>query len=123
MVLPASSRQPHRRGHRHLLWGYVFVVLAPMALIVINSMRPTRQIFREPIALPESINFDSYVTAWGEANFSQYFVNSVLIVVASVVLATAVSALAAYVLGPLLVPGQHVPGRSSSCRACCCRFA
>jgi raffinose/stachyose/melibiose transport system permease protein len=82
-----------------LLWGYVFIVLAPMALIFINSMRPTRQIFREPIGLPESINLDSYVRAWGEANFSEYFLNSVIIVVASVTLATAVSALAAYILG------------------------
>ncbi len=82
-----------------LLWGYVFIVLAPMLLILLNSMRPTRQIFREPIGLPESINLDSYVRAWGEANFSEYFVNSVVIVVASVTLATAVSALAAYILG------------------------
>ena len=82
-----------------LLWGYVFMVLAPMALIVINSMRPSREIFREPIGLPDSINFDSYVKAWGEANFSEYFFDSLIIVVASVVLATAVSALAAYVLG------------------------
>lgn len=82
-----------------LLWGYVFVVLAPMALIVLNSMRPSRQIFREPIGLPESINLDSYIRAWGEASFSEYFFNSVIIVVASVTLATAVSALAAYVLG------------------------
>ena len=82
-----------------LMWGYAFIVLAPLALIVMNSMRPSRQIFRQPIALPESINLDSYVTAWGEASFSQYFLNSLLIVTASVVLATAVSALAAYVLG------------------------
>jgi raffinose/stachyose/melibiose transport system permease protein len=82
-----------------LLWGYVFIVLAPMALILINSMRSSRDIFREPIGLPESINFDSFVRAWGEASFSEYFINSVVIVVASVTLATAVSALAAYVLG------------------------
>lgn len=82
-----------------LLWGYVIIVLAPMVLILFNSMRPTRQIFREPIGLPESINLDSYVRAWGEASFSEYFLNSVVIVVASVTLATAVSALAAYILG------------------------
>ena len=51
-------------------------MLAPLALILINSMRPTRQIFLEPIGLPESINLDSYVSAWGEANFSEYFFNS-----------------------------------------------
>ena len=93
-----------------LLWGYVFIVLAPMALILINSMRPTRQIFREPIALPESINLDSYVRAWGEANFSEYFLNTVIIVVASVTLATAVSALAAYALGRYSFRGSTLLG-------------
>ena len=38
-------------------------------------MRPSRAIFREPIALPESINLDSYVRAWGEANFSDHGAN------------------------------------------------
>jgi len=97
----ARARRPDPTGVAIaiLMWGYAFIVLAPLALIVINSMRPSRQIFREPIALPESINLDSYVTAWGEASFSQYFSNSLVIVMASVVLAVAVSALAAYVLG------------------------
>ena len=96
---PRRRKSPTGVAVSILLWGYVLVVLAPMALIVINSMRPSRQIFREPIALPDSINFDSFVRAWGEANFSQYFFNSLVIVVASVTLATAVSALAAYALG------------------------
>ena len=91
-----------------LMWGYVFIVLAPLALILLNSMRPTRSIFREPIALPESINLDSYVRAWGEASFSEYFVNSLVIVTASVVLATAVSVLAAYVLGRYSFRGSTV---------------
>ncbi len=106
MTTPTQGGGPRRRRVNPtgaaisiLLWGYVFIVLAPMLLILLNSMRPTRQIFREPIGLPESINFDSYVRAWGEANFSEYFLNSVIIVVASVTLATAVSALAAYILG------------------------
>ena len=90
---------PTRAAISILLWGYVFIVLAPMALILINSMRPTRQIFLQPIGLPESINLDSYVRAWGEANFSEYFLNSLVVVVAAVTVATAVSALAAYILG------------------------
>lgn len=106
----AGGRRPDATGVAIgiLMWGYAFIVLAPLALIVVNSMRPSRQIFREPIALPESINLDSYVTAWGEASFSEYFFNSLLIVTASVILATAVSALAAYVLGRYSFRGSSV---------------
>ncbi|MBK8022334.1 MAG: carbohydrate ABC transporter permease [Chloroflexi bacterium] len=70
-----------------------------MLIVITNTMRPTRDIYREPIALPTAINFDSYATAWGEANFSLYFLNSVVIVVSSVTLATVVAALAGYILG------------------------
>ncbi|MEN8040161.1 MAG: carbohydrate ABC transporter permease [Actinomycetota bacterium] len=82
-----------------LLWTYAAIVIAPLLLIVFNSMRPSREIFKDPIALPSAINFDSYIKAWNEANFSDYFVNSVTITTASVVLATSVSVLAAYALG------------------------
>jgi len=78
---------------------YTLVVIVPLFIVLANTMRPTRDIYREPIALPESINFDSYVTAWDEANFSQYFLNSLVITVSSVVLATSVSSLAGYILG------------------------
>ncbi len=86
-------------GTNGLLIVYAAVVLIPMFIVVTNTMRPTREIYREPIGLPSTINFDSYVTAWGEANFSLYFVNSMVITVSSVTLATAAASLAGYILG------------------------
>lgn len=86
-------------GTNGLLFVYAAVVLIPMFIVVTNTMRPTREIYREPIGLPSTINFDSYVTAWGEANFSLYFMNSMVITVSSVTLATAAASLAGYILG------------------------
>lgn len=86
-------------GTNGLLIVYAAVVLIPMFIVVTNTMRPTREIYREPIGLPSTINFDSYVIAWGEANFSLYFVNSMVITVSSVTLATAAASLAGYILG------------------------
>ncbi|HHC08707.1 MAG TPA: carbohydrate ABC transporter permease [Actinobacteria bacterium] len=93
------GRRPVEVAIRVLLWGYAGLVIAPLSLVVLNSLRPTREIFRDPIALPKSLNFESFQVAWTEANFSAYFLNSLVITVASVTLATAVSVLAAYVLG------------------------
>ena len=91
--------RPSDVGIAVLLWGYAAIVLLPLLLVVSNTMRTSREIFRDPVGLPTSINFDSYVKAWEEASFNVYFFNSLFITVASVALATAVSALAAYVLG------------------------
>jgi len=86
-------------GTTLLLSTYALIVLGPLIIVVLNTMRPTREIYRAPVALPSSINFDSYIIAWEEASFNVYFFNSLVITVASVTLATTVSALAAYVLG------------------------
>ncbi len=82
-----------------LLWGYAAIVLGPMLLVVSNALRPTREIFKNPLGLPTSPSFESFVKAWEKANFHVYFLNSLMITVASVLLATAVSALAGYMLG------------------------
>lgn len=95
-------------GINGVLVTYTVVVLLPLFIVVTNTMRPTREIYRNPIALPTSINFDSYVTAWGEANFSLYFVNSLVITVASVSLATTVASLAGYILGRYDFRGSRV---------------
>jgi len=93
-------------GVSALLWSYAAIVLLPLLLVLGNTMRTSRQIFKEPAGLPTSINFDSYVRAWQEANFNVFFFNSLMITVASVVLATAVSALAAYILGRYTFTGS-----------------
>ncbi len=86
-------------GTQVLLWGYAAIVLGPLLLVVNNALRPTREIFKNPLGLATSPSFQSFVKAWEKANFNTYFFNSLLITVAAVLLATAVSALAGYILG------------------------
>lgn len=86
-------------GTTGLLITYALIVLGPLFIVLTNTMRPTRDIYRTPIALPETINFDSYAIAWSEANFNQYFMNSLVITVVSVTLATTFASLAGYILG------------------------
>jgi raffinose/stachyose/melibiose transport system permease protein len=103
--VPAPPGRPARRPTASriaigvVLWGYAAVVVGPLLLVVINSMRPTTEIFADPIALPDQVSFDSYATAWTDANFGRYFFNSLGITIAAVILATTVAVLAAYPLG------------------------
>ncbi len=101
-------RKPAEIGIMVLMWGYAALVLAPILLVVFNSLRPSRDIFRQPIGIPTSLRFESYTTAWTEANFSSYFVNSLTITVASVVLGTGLAVLAAYPLGRYTFRGGGV---------------
>lgn len=82
-----------------LLWGYAAVALLPLLLMVLNSLRSSRDIFTDPLGLPSTLDLSAYGRAWRDASFATYFTNSMLVTVGAVALGTAVSVLAAYPLG------------------------
>jgi raffinose/stachyose/melibiose transport system permease protein len=110
---PAGPPPPARRGARSprggsgggrvlvwvLLWGYAFVALAPLLVMVLNSLRPSQDIVTDPLGLPSGVDLGAYGRAWRDGSFATYFTNSVLVTVGAVALGTAVSVLAAYPLG------------------------
>lgn len=56
--------------------------------------------------IPEKIQFENYVRAWKAANFSVYFLNSVIVTVVTVIAVIFVCALTGYVLGRYRFPGK-----------------
>jgi len=81
-----------------LLCGYAVVAVGPLLFMLLNSFRPSSEIFNDPLGMPTELYLGNYTEAWREARFATYFTNSVLVVVAGVVLCTVVSAMAAYPL-------------------------
>ncbi|MGB9377674.1 MAG: carbohydrate ABC transporter permease [Mycobacteriales bacterium] len=122
LVAPPRSGGPAGAGQRRsratarragvatqlLLWGYAVVALLPLVLVVLNSLRPSREIFNDPLGLPHSLDLTSYGRAWQEASFATYFRNSLLVTIGAVLLGTAVSVLAAYPLGRYTFRGSGV---------------
>lgn len=103
-VRPPTRRRPAGQGAGKrvvigvILWGYAFFAVTPLLLMLMNSMRTSRELATQPLGLPTSPDFSSYQRAWIEASFGTYFWNSVLVTICSVALATALSLLAAYAL-------------------------
>lgn len=101
---PPSGRARRRRhtpqslAMTTLLWIYAAVSVVPLLTMVGNSFRTHFEIASDPWPIPTNPTFDNYVTAWTEADFAGYAVNSVIITVVSVLLSTAVSLPAAYAL-------------------------
>jgi raffinose/stachyose/melibiose transport system permease protein len=98
---PRRSRGPRggavpRAATSALLWGYAAVAVAPLLIMVAGSLRPTAELYSEPLAPPWPLTFDGYTSAWTEASFGSYFVNSLLVTGGAVLLSTAVATLAAY---------------------------
>ncbi len=91
-----------------LLAAYGVVAVGPLVFMLLQSFRPSQEIFNDPLGLPTSLYLDNYKEAWTEARFATYFTNSVLVVVAGVVLCTVVSAMAAYPLARYSFRGNGV---------------
>jgi raffinose/stachyose/melibiose transport system permease protein len=64
--------------------------------MVINSFKTKEQFSRNKLGLPEGLNFQNYIDAWNTANFSDYFGNSVIVSVISVLITVAFGALASF---------------------------
>ncbi|MGB4136810.1 MAG: carbohydrate ABC transporter permease [Microbacterium sp.] len=108
MTIRTDSRDAGRRRPRSsspggplvtvLLSAYAFIAVGPLLLMVSNSLRPSKDIYTDPVGLPIPPSFASYTLAWSKGNFSQYFVNSFVVTTASVLLTIAVAVPAAYAI-------------------------
>ncbi|MEO3862002.1 carbohydrate ABC transporter permease [Acrocarpospora sp. B8E8] len=81
-----------------VLWLYAAVCVLPLLTMILNSFRTHLQIATDPWPIPTDPTLENYVSAWADASFSRYALNSILITVSSVAISTAVSLPAAYAL-------------------------
>lgn len=90
-----------------LLVFWAVIVIFPMVWLIYSSLKTDQEIFFNPWALPESIQWDNFSRAWIEAHIGDYFFNSVIVVVPSLVLILLFSSMTAYVLARFPFPGNR----------------
>jgi len=79
---------------------YMLIALFPVFVILINSFKTRKAIFREPLALPnaESFSMIGYETVLKQGDFFLYFQNSMIVTVVSLFLILLFGAMAAFAL-------------------------
>lgn len=84
-----------------LMYGFVSLwslcILAPLAWMVFAAFKTRREIFTDPLGLPDTLDLSSVARAW-KVGMGQFMLNSAMITVASVAVIVAVAGMAAYVL-------------------------
>lgn len=93
-----------RKAGKVLLYIFLslvaFLWIYPFLWMVSASFKTQDEFFASGLNLiPNSLNFDNFVRAWNNANFGEYFKNSVIVTVAVVVIVLFSTSLAGYVLG------------------------
>lgn len=81
-----------------ILIGMTLVTLIPFAVLPLVSFKTKKEFMKFPLALPEHIQFDNYVTVFQRSKIVEAFCNSFSITAAALVIEIFVGALAAYAL-------------------------
>ena len=91
---------------------YTLIALFPVFIILINSFKERRAIFREPLALPDADSFSliGYQTVLKQGDFFGYFQNSMIVTVGSLFFILLFGAMAAYALSEYRFRGNLLMG-------------
>lgn len=92
-----------------LLLAGIAVVFIPFWYMFITSLKPQAYIFEFPPRFwPQEVTFDNYIEALGKDQFGLYFLNSLVVAVASTVATVFVASLLAYAFARLEFWGKEV---------------
>ncbi|WP_259780122.1 carbohydrate ABC transporter permease [Aestuariispira ectoiniformans] len=95
-----------------ILLAYTVLALWPIFLIIINSFKSRKAIFRDPMGLPgvDSFSLIGFEKVLTKSNFGLYFTNSVTVTVVTLVVVLLVGAMAAWGLSEYRFKGNTVTG-------------
>ncbi|MBL4787032.1 MAG: carbohydrate ABC transporter permease [Cohaesibacteraceae bacterium] len=108
-----ARRNLFSTGMAHLfLATYTAIALFPILLILWNSFKAKKAIFRNPLSLPNSETFSliGYETVLKQGDFFLYFQNSMTVTLVSIFLILLFGAMAGHALAEYNFPGNTLMG-------------
>ena len=79
-----------------IIWS--LIAMAPVWLLLINTLKPKKEIYTNPFGLPREWTLDNYRYIISDNNFFGYFKNSFIVVVVSLAVILLLGSLCAYAL-------------------------
>jgi len=95
-----------------VLITYTVIALFPVLLVVVNSFKSRKAIFRDPLTLPgpESFSLIGYQTVFDRGDFLLYFQNSLIVTVVALFLVVLFGGMAAFALSEYRFRGNLLMG-------------
>ncbi len=95
---------------KHLiLLPFSIIWIFPLIWMISSSFKTNPEFLTEPLkVIPNQFAVENYYRAWEVANFSRYFVNSVVITTSAVLIALTVTAMAGYAISRVDFRGKRL---------------
>ncbi|MGL4307602.1 MAG: carbohydrate ABC transporter permease [Cetobacterium sp.] len=93
-----------KKQKSYVLITYSFLIfvslsfIGPMIFTVFSSLKNNSEIFSTPFSIPKIFRIGNYMEAWHAANMGNYFFNSVIISVSTVVVLVFTSSMVSFIL-------------------------
>jgi raffinose/stachyose/melibiose transport system permease protein len=91
-----------------LLTAFTGLILLPFVLIASTALKSQAELAAGVFALPRSLEWGNFVTAWTEGRFGVYFANSLIVVVPVVAGSLLLCTLSGYAFALLPLPGRGI---------------
>lgn len=88
---------------RVVLFVFVLITICPMLFVFLTSTKTTGEFYNNIWLLPEKFAWENYEYAWNIAQIGEYFGNSIIIVVTTVIITLILGAFAGYALAKLKI--------------------
>ena len=85
-----------------IIWS--LLIILPLLWTVVSSLKTNQEFGMNAWTLPEKLQWVNYKDAWEGANFSKYFLNSMILSVGTVALSIIMTTTSAYVVGKFVHP-------------------
>jgi ABC-type glycerol-3-phosphate transport system permease component len=98
--------KPRTQLAKHLLAaGACCLIIAPFLWMISTSLKsPAEVALREPTIIPRSLEFGHYADVFSRGNFGRYFVNSIIVSLATTLISVTVATLAGYAFARYRLP-------------------
>ncbi len=91
-----------------ILIFFALIILVPIYLAVIGGFKSIGQLNADPVGFPDPFMAENYANIFVKSNFFKYFLNSVIIMVATVAIDVTVAGLAGFALSRFSVRTRNV---------------
>lgn len=108
-ALVPHEHRPKRSVERYVIYAVLlvlaFIAVAPLAVLIFNSLKTPIEFGRNPLGIPTDPQFGNFREAWERGDYAVSIRNSLIYSGATVIGVCIISGLAAYALSRLDVPG------------------
>jgi ABC-type glycerol-3-phosphate transport system permease component len=87
---------------------FSLLMIFPVFVVILDSLKSQRELYMNPWGFPKALRFSNYVQAWSIGKIGDYYINTVVVTLGSLLLIVAITYLASFALARFSFLGKSI---------------